>query len=185
MYAWHATFGGQTQLHALTERYQAALASSPGVDVIPLAWLHLTMQGVTFTDEVNARDLAEIVARVQDRLRSTGSVRFEVHTPIVDPEAIMFLPDPADRLQEIRDEVRAAIADVWGANRVPESPEWAPHISIAYSNATGPAGPFLDAIGSVNAGSASVTLREIQLIRLGRDARLYTWEPAASAPFHV
>ncbi|WP_158558035.1 2'-5' RNA ligase family protein [Spongiactinospora gelatinilytica] len=182
MYAWHATFGDQIELHALTERYQEAFGSLSGVDAIPQPWLHLTMQGVAFTDEVSARDLAEIVTRAQKRLRSAGAVTFKVYVPIVDPEAIMFRPDRTDRLRQFRDEVREAIADVWGANRVPETPEWAPHISSAYSNATGPASPFFDAIASVKAGPASVTLREIQLIRLGRDTRLYTWETAASVP---
>jgi 2'-5' RNA ligase len=182
MYTWHATFEGQSALHECAERYQSALSPLPGLDIIPLRWLHLTIQGVGFIDEVDRQDVERIVAAVRDRLRRHRPVTFEVQSPIVDPEAIMFRVRPADALQQIRDDIRAGIADVWGADRVPDSPEWAPHISIAYSNTPGPAEPYVNAVTSIAPEPVAVTLREVQLIRLDRDIRLYMWETEAMAP---
>jgi hypothetical protein len=56
LYTWHVTFEGQTDLHRLVRAYQARL-DLPGLDLVPVAWLHLTMQGVGFTDEVAGQDL--------------------------------------------------------------------------------------------------------------------------------
>src|SRR6202035_5627646 len=52
MYAWHFTFDGETALHELVDVYQQRLAGLPGLDPIPRQWLHLTTQGIGFTDEV-------------------------------------------------------------------------------------------------------------------------------------
>jgi hypothetical protein len=40
MYTWHVTFGDQPRLHKIVTSYQNALARMPGLDLIPLPWLH-------------------------------------------------------------------------------------------------------------------------------------------------
>jgi hypothetical protein len=58
MYTWHVTFAAQPRLRDLVTVYQDALAPLPGLDPIPMQWLHLTMQGIGFTDEVSSQDIA-------------------------------------------------------------------------------------------------------------------------------
>ncbi|MGW4639535.1 2'-5' RNA ligase family protein [Sphaerisporangium sp. NPDC004334] len=181
MYTWHVTFDGQTALHEVVGRYQAALPML-GVDLIPERWLHLTMQGVGFTDEVDRSDVDQIITAARGRLKAMRPVSFTSGSPIVDPEAIMFRAEPADELRQVRNEVREAIADVWGHDNVPDAPEWTPHVSIAYSNSEGPAAPLLEALACVPAAPASVTVSAVQLIRLDRDAKMYQWETVASVP---
>jgi hypothetical protein len=54
----------------------------------------------------------------------------------VDPEALMLPVHPAQPVARLR----AAIADVWGPDNVPEDADgFRPHVSLAYSNAVGPA----------------------------------------------
>jgi len=60
-YTWHITFAGQTDLHRLVSEYQEALRPLSQVDLVPLEWLHLTMQGVAFTDEVSTADVDRII----------------------------------------------------------------------------------------------------------------------------
>lgn len=40
--------------------YQKALAGMPGIDLIPPQWLHLTMQGIGFTDQISATELGAL-----------------------------------------------------------------------------------------------------------------------------
>lgn len=47
-----------------------------------------------------------------------------MRSPIVDPEAVMFRIDSADEPRGIRDDIHAAIAWAWGAEHVPDPPEW-------------------------------------------------------------
>ncbi|GII60610.1 hypothetical protein Skr01_06950 [Sphaerisporangium krabiense] len=182
MYTWHVTFGGQAALHQITERYQAALGALPGVDLIPLQWLHLTMQGVGFTDQVPDAEVRKITAAAEEHLTAHPPITFTVGAPIVDPEAILFRVEPADQLRRVRDSVRAAITDVWGAHRVPDAPEWTPHVSLAYSNGEGSAAPYLEAVHGVAADPVTVTVNAVQLIRLDRDTKVYKWDTVASVP---
>jgi hypothetical protein len=47
---------------------RARLAGLPGLDLVPGQWLHLTTQGVGFTDEVSDTDLTAITSAARTRL---------------------------------------------------------------------------------------------------------------------
>jgi len=180
MYTWHITFDGQESLHRLVECYQSALKPLPGLDLIPHRWLHLTMQGVGFVDEVPDGDIRSIVNAARARCATVEPFELTFGAPKVDPEAIMFALHPAEPAQALRSQVRAAIADVWGADKVPEADEWNPHVSIAYSNATGPAVPYAEALSQVEADPAKLVVSNVELIVLNRDNRMYEWDTFAS-----
>ncbi|MFF5209517.1 2'-5' RNA ligase family protein [Streptosporangium sp. NPDC000396] len=183
MYTFHTTFEGQPELHQLVTGYQTALDGLGGLDIIPLEWLHLTMQGIGFTDEVNTGDVDAIAAATTSRLASTAPIELTFTRPVTDPEALQFHVQPADAIDKVRRAVRAAIAEVWGENRVPDGESWTPHMSIAYSNADGPIEPYAKALDSVEAEPVTVTVSQIQLIVIDRDERLYRWETYATLPF--
>jgi 2'-5' RNA ligase len=182
IYTWHVTFSGQRALHRLARNYRDALAPLPGLDLIPEQWLHLTMQGIGFTDEISGQDITDIAEAARKRLAAQPPVAVTAGPAVVDPEAVVLTVHRADSLDPVRAAVRAAIADVRGAANVPESEEWTPHISVAYSNSDGPAGPYIDAIGPVTPRTEKVSVTSVQLIQLGRDTRLYQWTTKADVP---
>src|SRR5687767_5412913 len=59
-YTWHLTFEDQDDVHSLVMEYQSALRNVVGLDFVPPQWLHITMQGVGFVDEVSNTDIAAI-----------------------------------------------------------------------------------------------------------------------------
>ena len=59
-YACHLTLDDQPQLRDLVAGYQQALTGMTGIDLIPPQWLHLTMQGIGFTDEISAAELVAL-----------------------------------------------------------------------------------------------------------------------------
>jgi hypothetical protein len=179
MYTWHVTFDGQPELHELVRSYQTALAPLPGLDLIPLRWLHLTMQGIAFTDEVTPQEIADIAEAARKRLATQQPVPLSVGPAFVDPEAILLQVSPAGALDLVRAGVRGAIADVLGAARVPEAEYWTPHISVAYSNSDGPAFPYAEALNTTRRVPADMIVSAVQLIELSRDAHLYQWTTKA------
>ena len=183
MYTWHVTFDDQPQLHDLVAAYQSALSPLPGLDLIPERWLHLTMQGIGFADEVSEREIADIADVAQKRLANQRPVFLTAGPASVDPEAIMFEVTPADALSPIRSAIRAAISDTRGAAKVPESEEWTPHISLAYSNSNDVAAPYVAAVDSVSKPPATLTVSRVHLIELNRDARLYQWTTKGEVVF--
>ena len=182
MYTWHITFDGQPSLHELVAAYQAALTPLSGLDLIPMRWLHLTTQGIAFTDQISWQEVAEIVEATRKRLATLHSIEQTAGPAFVDPEAIMLELPSANALRPIRKGIRAAIADVRGAASVSEAEQWNPHISLAYSNSDGPAAPYIEALQTVKCSRAGLTISAVHLIELSRDTHLYQWTTKAEIP---
>jgi 2'-5' RNA ligase superfamily len=181
MYTWHVTFGDEGGVQAVAASARARLAGLPGLDLVPGQWLHLTTQGVGFADEVSDEDLAAITRAARARLAAVSPPLITIGPARVASEGVACGVRPDGALTPLRDALRAAIADIWGLERVPEAPEWTPHVSVAYSNVTGPADIYEAALAGEDV-AASMTVGAMQLIRLGRDHRVYEWEACASVP---
>ena len=174
MYAWHVTFTGLPDVQALAARTQERLAGVDGLDLVPARWLHLTMQGIGFTDEIPGSALTSMVATARRHLADTGPPRVRIGPAQVVSEGVLLNVSPVSGLTAVRDGLRAAIAETWPGATVPDTAEWFPHISVAYSHVAGPA----DAIEAALAGADATTdavIRAVQLIVLGRDQHLYEW----------
>ncbi|MBO0839157.1 MAG: 2'-5' RNA ligase family protein [Actinobacteria bacterium] len=178
-YTFHFTFQDQPVVQEHAAKARARLEGLPGLDLVPAQWLHLTTQGIGFADQVSEDDLAAITSAARKHLAAIAPVPVSIGPPVVAPEGIACWVGPNGALNPARNAIRAAIADVWGWDRVPEGPDWTPHVSMAYSNVSGPADIYERALdGQTNAASA--TLGAAQLIRLGRDRRVYEWETIAT-----
>lgn len=179
---WHLTFGGQEAVERLAGAHRGSLLGLP-VDVVPDRWLHLTMQGLGFVDEVDEADVERIVAAAHRRLARLRAFDVRLGNVLVDPEAVMVRVTPSAPVVVVRNAVRGAVADVWGGDRVPEAADgFRPHVSLAYVNAAGPADDLVTAVRRVPAAEAQATVTEASLIVLNRDERMYAWDPLATVP---
>jgi len=181
MYTWHFTFDNQAALHALVDAYQARLAGLPGMDLIPRQWLHLTTQGVGFTDEVPDTDIEAVIDAARKRLAAVPRVTVNMGPAIVDPEVVRLEVQPADALTPVRRALRDVIATARGPEYVAEPDGWTPHVSVAYSNSDGPMEPYIKTLDPP-LGPVSVDIPDVQLIVLGRDTHLYEWQTRAVVP---
>ena len=179
MYTWHVTFGDQPAVQDLAARARDLLRDVPGLDLIPGPWLHLTTQGVGFSDEVSAADLAATTAAGRSRLAAVPPAAVTIGPARVVDEGIVCDAYPAAALNPVRDAVRAAIGEVRGRERVPGQAEWWPHVSLAYASADGPSAPAETALAGFDEAVA-ITVTEVQLILLGRDEHLYQWQTQAT-----
>jgi hypothetical protein len=67
-YACHFTLDDQPQLRELVRQYQDAIAHLTNLDLIPARWLHITMHGIGFVDEISTADLAAVTEHLGERL---------------------------------------------------------------------------------------------------------------------
>jgi len=180
-YTWHITFDGQPGMQQLADFYAPMLANLPMLDAVPVKWLHLTMQGIGFTDEVGKADVVAIVKTAQTRCASLQPFTATVGPPYVDAETIQMRVRPTEPLIEARACIRDAIATVWGRDRVPEPAEgWRPHVSLAYSNTAGPSLLIAEALAATSPRTAEVTIFSVSLIELNRDRKMYEWNDVAA-----
>ncbi|MFF5130198.1 2'-5' RNA ligase family protein [Streptomyces syringium] len=180
-YTWHFTFQESSDVHRLAGEYRQSLATVAGLDLVPDRWLHLTMQGLGFVDEVSEQDTKAIVDAAAARLSRVPAFELSMGRPEITPEAIRWEASPGEPPRTVRAEIRAAIGEVWTAVPEPED-GFAPHVSIAYSNAEGPASLVAAALARVEAEPATARLESVELIVLNRDHRMYEWERFARVP---
>ncbi|MGW0491129.1 2'-5' RNA ligase family protein [Streptomyces olivaceus] len=183
-YTWHLTFEGQSDLHRLAAEYRNALAPlGSALTPIPDQWLHLTMQGIGFIDEVSERDVEGIAEAARPHLAAVPSFELHFEAESLDPEAILLPARPSEPVHRVREAIRAAIGEVLGREQVPESADgFTPHVSVAYSAGAGPMAPVLGALAALQARPAHVRISSAELIIIHRDRMMYEWEPYAAVP---
>lgn len=70
---------------------------------------------------------------------------------------------------------------MWGDDNVPETADdFRPHVSLAYSNAAGPADPIAQRLAAYPMTSTEITVNRVSLIDLNRDHRAYEWTEVAT-----
>ncbi|MFI6337703.1 hypothetical protein [Streptomyces sp. NPDC050535] len=111
-YAWHLTFSGQAQLHRLTSAYQLTLAPFQTLDMVPIQWLHLTMQGMGFVGATSTDEAAKTTKAARSRLLDLPPLTFGFQEPVVADEAVVL---PLDDETGVR-AARAAIRSAMGAS---------------------------------------------------------------------
>ncbi len=129
--AWHITLANQPDLHAAVRECQARLDGLPGLDLVPTPWLHLTTQGIGFTDEVPDADVRDIINGAAERLATTPPITVGAGPLTVDLEGVTLPVAPVGELRLVREALRAAIAGARSPAHVPETADWVPHISVA------------------------------------------------------
>ncbi|GLZ29382.1 hypothetical protein Lesp02_15720 [Lentzea sp. NBRC 105346] len=180
-YTWHVTFADQPGAHRLVDGYASALAELPSIDPIPTEWLHLTLQGVGFADEVDRGDLDRIIAAAEKRCSELRPFTVTIGPAHVDPESIQMPARPLEPVANVRLAIRAAIGDVWGHDNVPESADgFRAHVSLGYSNSAGPAEPVADVLHRHTEHMSEVTISSVSLIDLNRDHKAYEWTDVAT-----
>jgi 2'-5' RNA ligase len=181
-YTWHFTFEDHHELHQLVADYQQRLSDLPGLDLIPREWLHLTIQGVGFADEVSDSDLERITAATARHLRGLDPPQLTFQRAVVLPEAVALPPSPDKPVSKVRTAIRSGIADIWGDDHVPENNTFRPHVSVAYNNQDRPADDIVHAVNDLAPAPVTITLRSVDLIVLGRDEHVYRWRQVHRVP---
>lgn len=184
-YACHLALGTEAGLVELADRVQSRLGQVPELDLVPRRWLHLTLQGIGFTDEIPREELQRITAAVQNRLALLAPLRITFDHLAIYTEAITLPVTTHTRaaVTGLRAAVRAGIADTRADGPEQQSAgHYRPHISLAYANATTPASRIQDAVDEVAVPPVTVTIDAVPLIELHRDNKIYEWRQLAQLP---
>jgi 2'-5' RNA ligase len=179
-YHWHVLFHDQPKVRELAAKAQKRLVGLPGLDLVPIRWLHLTTYIVGFVDEVPEHRVEAMVAEAGRLLTTVSPIPLTLGRIFYHPEAVTFPVESVGALNSVLDAVRAASAAV-GCSGHTDTDPWRPHISIAYSNAMSPAAPIIAALGR-RLRSTDVTIRSVSLVAQAQVGRSWQWRPIAEVP---
>jgi 2'-5' RNA ligase len=176
-YHWHMLFGDQPKARKLAALAQRKLAGLPGLDPVPLQWLHLTTLVVGFADEVPDRAVASMVDTARNLLGDTPPVEVSLGRVYYHPEAVVLLVDPPGALDPVLSAVSISARDADCEARTDTDP-WVPHISVAYSNGSFPAAPVIAALGS-RLPETEIAISSVTLVAQTQVGRSWQWQPVA------
>jgi len=157
-----------------------------GIDLIPPQWLHLTMQGVGFTDEISADELAALDDALTAGLATIEQPAVEFRYLTVHPEAVYLKAHPAAALYPLRLKMHDAVVSVLGPKRfsepAPDRAGFLPHVSIGYVSRDGETEPIATALNRLNPKTVESTFAKADLLEYHRDNRMCEWASVTSIP---
>lgn len=176
---WYVTYEDAPALHAAVEEQHRRLRPLGGLDPIPVPWLHSTVQGVGWADEIPDEQLSAGAAAVAEAVAELPAFETTFGRPLVRGEAVLMRPEDADPWQRLWRTVRSALPGPF-----PETDVFRPHVSTAYANTDTDAGAHAAALDGQATGPVAVRVGRIALVRSERllePERQYRWTTVATA----
>jgi 2'-5' RNA ligase len=181
LYHWHILFHDQPKVRELAAMGQERLSGLSGLDMVPMRWLHLTTYIVGFTDEVPDEGVETMVGEARRLLAGVAPIPVGLGRVLYHPQAVVLAVEPLGALDPVLDAVRLATRSA-GCDGHTDTDPWLPHVSIAYSNSSGPAAPIIAALGRW-LPKVEVAIRSVSLVAQTQVGRTWQWRQVAEVPF--
>jgi len=178
---WFMLVGDHPPIAKLARLGQQRLAGLDGLDLVPRQWLHMTTLIAGYADQITPDQTRRMADEAQRLLARTPPVTVTLGRILYHPRAIMLAVGPPGALDPVLRAAQKATRIATGHGGELYSEPWTPHITLAYSNTAGPAGPVIDALGrELPTQHAAVT--SISLVSQAPEQR-WTWHPITDVPF--
>jgi hypothetical protein len=179
LHACYLTMSDQPGLRAVVADYQRQLASVPGLDLILPEWLHMSVQGLCFLDEVRPESVIELAWRLDDLFAALEPFEVTVERPEAVGDSILMPVRPIEPVARLRDQVRTLAGEHGDFGELFVLPgqhgAFDPHISIAYANAPVSTRAVSDALARCAREPVPILASRLSMVTLARSDRKYHW----------
>ncbi|GIM87335.1 2'-5' RNA ligase family protein [Salinispora arenicola] len=183
-YHWIVRFDNRPTVQQLATRCQARLGHLNTLDLAPVESLHMTLQRVSFTDEITSSQALAVAAVATERCAAMRPFTATVGPLTGSANSVHLSVGPHRPFHLLRHAVVAATAHVRGAEAVPgHAATFDPHVSIAYNRRPTAAKPVIEQVATVRSLSpVTVQVDAISLVELRRDGHSYIWRQIMAVP---
>jgi 2'-5' RNA ligase len=179
---WYLTFEDQPELADLALRSHERLRPLAAVDLIPVPWLHLTLDEVGFVDAVGPDDVDRVVESVRAVIADWRSGPIHLGPGTTMEDAIVLAATSAADLDELCGRLRTATTAVLARDPGYEPlPFWG-HVSLAYTNQPCDAASVLAPLATLAEETLTVSVPRLTLAAVTRRDRHYQWTVRAALP---
>jgi 2'-5' RNA ligase len=179
---WYLTFESQPALSRQAEQAQARLRGVRAVDLVPLPWLHLTLDDVGFADELAPRQVDGVVAAAAASVAGWEPPPVTLGPMAPMEDAVVLQAGPAAELARLRERLRMATTAVLGPGTVSGLEDFRPHVTLAYLNDACEPGLVMDPLTPVRQAQVVVAVPRLTLAAVTRRDRHYQWTCRAVLP---
>jgi hypothetical protein len=178
--SWYVVFD-DAQLSEHVESLQRQLSDLDYLDLVPSDALHLTVQGVEYTDRLTPYEMDRIADSGRQACADCEPFALLIG-PIGGYAGGAFLRATHAPAQHLRDRLNTAVRNVLGDSWSPpnEPTTFKPHVSITYCHAAArvvAAAEFIERIrGMRDVASIEVQVACVDLVELRREQRVYRWD---------
>jgi 2'-5' RNA ligase len=176
---WPVALGADQTVIELAGQAHRRIAGIPGLDLVPPRWLHLTTLTSGPADDIAPGPLAAIIEEAQHLLAAVGPITITLGRVLYHPRAVMLDAGPAGPFEPVIEAIQTATRRAGSSTALYHDP-WRPHITLAYSNATRPAAPVIQALGR-SLPARQVIIRSVSLVTQSPGQR-WTWDLIADLP---
>lgn len=176
---WHMLLGGDAEVRDLAALARARLSEFGGLHFTPDEWLHITTLVVGPRDKFSDSRLVEMSKAAQEALFGWDPRPVSLGRILYHPQAIMLEVEPKQALEPVRIVLQRTTSSVVFDS---ETDDWIPHVTVAYSTASQPAGPIVAALG-MRLPSRTATIRSVSLVVQWGPERSWDWEVVSTIRF--
>jgi len=176
---WPIALGAERAVIELAVHAHQRLAGIPGLDLVPPRWLHLTTLTSGPADDIGPGALAHMIEEAQHQLATIAPITITLGRVLYHPRAVMLDAGPAGPFQAVIEAIQTATRGTRRSTALYHDP-WRPHITLAYSNATRPAAPVIEALGR-SLPARRVTIRSVSVVAQSPGQR-WTWDLISDLP---
>ncbi len=180
LWSFYLTFAEVDAVAEYAAAYQRQLRGLSGLDLVARRWLHLTVLGAAFVDEVDesaVRGLAAAAIRIAEE-EPPLDVTVGPPRPVVD--AVWMPVDTSRPLEGLRARLSSAVVHSLGREpyALPLPPEgFRPHLTIGYATAEGPTYGQVEAcISRATPPPVTARVSALSLVRLRREPNRWSWD---------
>jgi 2'-5' RNA ligase len=172
---WYLAFPDQPALWGLAERVHARVNRVKAVDVVPLRWMHLTLDDVGFVDELTPGQVEDVVESVHAALEGWKVPPIILGPVTTTVGALVLRGAPEVELGQLRDRLRASTGAVLGPDAASVLGDFWPHVTLAYSNDACDRRTVMEPLGAISSDRVVVAGSHLTLAAVTRRSRHYQW----------
>lgn len=176
---WYLTFQDQPALRSLVDEVADDLRRVPSIDVVPPAWLHLTLLEVGFAEQVSPQAIDDLLAATRAALEPRPlAVELGPLTTMTD--AVVLTVRPTPQVMALRSALDRSLQACLGPG--PEAEEFWPHVSLAYTNRDCRREDVMRPLADVADRTTTVAVPHLTLAAVTRERDHYRWSAVAELP---
>jgi 2'-5' RNA ligase len=179
---WYVTFARKPALARLARQLHARLAGVGSLDLIPVPWLHLTLDEVGFVDALSPHQVEEVVESVRVAVAGWSTTTLTLGPVTTMEDSVVLRAGPTSRLTDLHHRLASGTTLALGREEAHDPEGFHPHVSLAYANRTCDPQDVLAPLAATVTRLVDVEVSHLALVAATRRDRHYQWTVCAEVP---